>query len=217
MREFLFSIRSIDTQLSHFIGIYGKHIYFILFLIIFAKTAYIIFTFLPGDATLFASGTIAAIGQLDIRILLILFIVATLAGDTHNFLLGTLLKRSKGRQRKYSLTQLVPDKSIHKASQFLAKYGKLTIMFSRFVPLLSATVPFVCGFTGYRFKDFISPNFIGAMIWSIVWVLAGYGLGNLDWVSRHLFISLLVITILSFLAPIIAYVFKLFKNRTAVK
>ena len=61
LREALLSIRSIDTELHHFIGLYGKQIYILLFFVIFAKTAYIIFTFLPGDATLFASGTIAAI------------------------------------------------------------------------------------------------------------------------------------------------------------
>lgn len=217
MRETLLSIRSIDTELNHFIGLYGRQIYLILFLIIFAKTAYIIFTFLPGDATLFASGTIAAIGQLDIRLLLILFIVATLAGDSHNFLLGTLLKRAKGKKRKYSITRLVTDKSIHKASKFLAKYGKLSIMFSRFVPLLSATVPFVSGFTGYRFKDFFSYNLAGAAIWSVVWVLAGYGLGNVDWVSSHLFLSLIAITLFSFIPPISAFSFKLLKNKDAKK
>ena len=217
MRDVLLSIRSIDTELHHFIGLYGRQIYILLFLVIFAKTAYVIFTFLPGDATLFASGTIAAIGQLDIRLLLILFIVATFAGDSHNFLLGTLLKRAKGKKRKYSLSRLVPDKSIHKASKFLAEYGKLTIMFSRFIPLLSATVPFVSGFTGYPFKTFFSYNIMGAFIWTMVWVLAGYGLGNIDWVSSHLFVSLIAITLLSFIPPICAFMIKLLKNKEATE
>lgn len=217
LRDALLTIRSIDTELNHFIGLYGRQIYMILFLIIFAKTAFIIFTFLPGDATLFASGTIAAIGQLDIRLLLILFIVSTLAGDSHNFLLGTLLKRAKGKARKYSVSRLVPDKSVHKASSFLSKYGKLTIMFSRFIPLLSATVPFVSGFTSYRFKDFFYYNLVGAVIWSTIWVLAGYGLGNIDWVSSHLFLSLIAITLLSFIPPISAFTFKLLKNNEATQ
>ena len=97
--------------MHHFIALYGKQIYFILFLIIFAKTAYVVFTFLPGDATLFASGTIAAVGQLDIRILLILFFVSTIAGDVHNFYLGKLFKGLKGKQFRFSITRFIPEKA----------------------------------------------------------------------------------------------------------
>lgn len=214
MHDALLSIRSIDTELLHFIEVYGKQIYVLLFIVIFAKTAFIIFTFLPGDATLFASGTIAAIGQLDVNLLLLLFIFATLFGDSHNFLLGTLLKKFKGKNR---ITRLISDKSIHKASVFLSKYGKLTIMFSRFVPLLSATVPFVCGFTGYSFKDFFRYNLTGAIIWSFIWLLAGYGLGNFNWVSNHLSVSLLGITIFSFLPPLFAFIMKFIKSKAATK
>ena len=217
MRDALLSIRSVDTELHQFIGIYGKQIYILLFIVIFAKTAYVIFTFLPGDATLFASGTIAAIGHLDVNLLLLLFTFATIFGDSHNFLLGALFKKLAKKKRKLSLSRFISDKSIHKASLFLSKYGKLTIMFSRFVPLLSATVPFVCGFTGYQFKDFFRYNLTGAIIWSCIWVLAGYGLGNVNWVSNHLFISLLGITILSFLPPIFAFATKIIKNKTATK
>ena len=217
LRDFLLTIRSVDTDLNQFIGLYGKQIYILLFIVIFAKTAYIIFTFLPGDATLFASGTIAAIGQLDVNLLLLLFIIATIFGDSHNFLLGTWFKKLTGTKRKCSLSRFISDKSIQKASVFLSKYGKLTIMFSRFIPLLSATVPFVCGFTGYPFKDFVRYNLTGAIIWSCTWVFAGYGLGNINWVSNHLVISLLGITIFGFLPPIIALITKIIKNKTATK
>ena len=217
LRDFLLTIRSVDTDLHQFIGLYGKQIYILLFIVIFAKTAYIIFTFLPGDATLFASGTIAAIGQLDVNLLLLLFIIATIFGDSHNFLLGIWFKKLTGTKRKFPLSRFISDKSIHKASVFLSKYGKLTITFSRFIPLLSATVPFVCGFTGYPFKDFFRYNLTGAIIWSCLWVLAGYGLGNINWVSNHLVISLLGITIFSFLPPLIAFTTKIIKQKTATK
>lgn len=206
------SFHAFDSNLHHLMTMYGRQIYILLFLIIFAKTAYIIFTFLPGDATLFASGTIAAIGQLDIRILAVLFIVSTIAGDAHNFLLGHLLKRAKLKQRRFSITRLIPDRSLVKASQFLAKYGKLSIMFSRFIPLLSATVPFVSGLTGYRFRQFFIYNLAGAIIWSLLWVFAGYGLGNIDWVANHLSITLILITLATLLPAISAFVLKIIKH-----
>lgn len=214
MRELLLSFRSVDTQLHHFIALYGKQIYFILFLIIFAKTAYVVFTFLPGDATLFASGTIAAVGQLDIRILLILFFVSTIAGDVHNFYLGKLFKGLKGKQFRFSITRFIPEKAIHKASQFLDKYGKFTIILSRFIPLLAASVPFVSGFTSYRFKKFFSYNVFGAFLWTFVWVIGGYSLGNTVWVSQHVTLVLTTITILTYLPPISIFIYNLFRKST---
>lgn len=206
------SFHAFDSNLHHLITLYGRQIYILLFLIIFAKTAYIIFTFLPGDATLFASGTIAAIGQLDIRILAVLFVVSTVAGDAHNFFLGHLLKKAKLKQRRFSITRFIPDRSLVKASQFLAKYGKLSIMFSRFIPLLSATVPFVSGLTGYRFRQFFIYNLAGAILWSLLWVFAGYGLGNISWVANHLSITLLLITVATLLPAISAFVVKVIKH-----
>lgn len=206
------TLHSFDTNLHHLMTMYGRQLYILLFIIIFAKTAFIIFTFLPGDATLFASGTIAAVGQLDIRILAVLFIVSTVAGDAHNFLLGHLLKKAKLKQRKLSITRFIPDRSLQKASQFLTKYGKLSITFSRFIPLLSATIPFVSGLTGYRFRQFFSYNLTGAIIWSFIWVFAGYALGNVNWVANHLTITLILITAATLLPAASAFMMKILKS-----
>ncbi len=206
-------IQSIDTELNHYIALFGKQIYGILFLIIFAKTAFVVLTFLPGDATLFASGTIAAIGHLDFPFLLILFFIATVAGDAQNYFIGYILSLSSKKTNKFSPLNHISNKSIEKTNKFLMNYGKYAIMFSRFVPLLSTTLPFISGFTTYSFKRFITHNIVGALIWTIIWVGAGFLLGNIAWVEAHLFISLLGITIVSFVPPIIMFLIEYSKRK----
>ena len=70
-------LKTIDTELYRYIEEYGFVMYIVLFFIIYAKTAFVVLTFLPGDSTVFASGTIAATGHLNIWLLFLLFFLAT--------------------------------------------------------------------------------------------------------------------------------------------
>ena len=71
-----------------FVAAYGRWVYAILFLIIFAETGLVVTPFLPGDSLLFAAGALAATGALDIRLLLILLLVAAILGDAVNYAVG---------------------------------------------------------------------------------------------------------------------------------
>jgi len=59
-------ILHIDVHLSEIIANYNTWTYLILFLIVFCETGLVVTPFLPGDSLLFAAGTFAAIGALDI-------------------------------------------------------------------------------------------------------------------------------------------------------
>lgn len=216
MHNLFHLMQSIDIELNHYIALFGKQIYVILFILVFAKTAFVVLTFLPGDAILFASGTIAATGHLNFPFLLILFIIATVAGDAQNYFIGKMLGSSTNKTNKFSLLNYISKNSIEKTNKFLINYGKFAIMFSRFLPLLNTTLPFISGFTAYSFKRFITLNIVGAIFWTLIWVGAGYILGNLTWVEAHLFISLLIITIFSFIPPIIMFGIEYSKRKAAI-
>ena len=81
----------LNTNLALLVNQYGAWVYFALFLIIFAETGIVIAAILPGDSLLFAAGTIAAAGGLDIYILLPLLIAAALLGNTLNYWVGNQL------------------------------------------------------------------------------------------------------------------------------
>jgi len=85
---FIDFIIHLDTHLTDLVNQYGLLTYAVLFLIVFAETGFVITPFLPGDSLLFAAGAIAALGSLNIGLIIILLIIAAVLGDTVNYWIG---------------------------------------------------------------------------------------------------------------------------------
>ena len=49
-----------DRHLLEFVRAYGRWVYGLLFLIVFAETGFVVTPFLPGDSLLFAAGVLSA-------------------------------------------------------------------------------------------------------------------------------------------------------------
>src|SRR5215510_14127808 len=81
----------LDKHLADIIAQYGFWTYGFLFLVIFMETGFVVTPFLPGDSLLFAAGTFAAIGSMNIWLLLILLMIAAILGDTVNYSIGHYL------------------------------------------------------------------------------------------------------------------------------
>ena len=81
-------ILHIDQHLTALSAQYGMWIYAILFLIIFCETGLVATPFLPGDSLLFAAGGIAAVGEMNIHIMVLILLVAAILGDAVNFMIG---------------------------------------------------------------------------------------------------------------------------------
>ncbi len=203
MGQMIDVFRSLDTSLYYYLETYGTAIYVLLFLVIYCKTAFVILTFLPGDTTVFASGALAAIGKMDGWLLFIIFVAATVLGDSQNYLIGKWVGRMRLARNFFFV--FISERTIAKAKNFLMDYGKVAITFSRFVPLMRTSIPFVAGYTGYAYRSFAGYNCMGGFIWTIVWLGSGFILGNCQLVEENLFVSLLVISCIAFIPAIIGF------------
>ena len=81
----------LDEHMANIINQYGAWTYAILFLVVFMETGFVITPFLPGDSLLFAAGTFAALGSMNVWLLVVLLIIAAIAGDTVNYWIGHYL------------------------------------------------------------------------------------------------------------------------------
>lgn len=193
-------ILHIDQHLTQLAAQYGAWIYGILFLIIFCETGLVVTPFLPGDSLLFAAGGIAAIGEMNIHMMVLLLIAAAIIGDAVNFAVG-----------KYFGAKLFanPDSKIFKRSyldkthQFYAKYGGKTIIIARFVPIVRTFAPFVAGMANMHYGRFIRYNVIGAVLWVVLFSYAGYFFANIPVVKNNLGLVLGVIIVISVLPGVI--------------
>jgi len=186
-------ILHIDIHLSQIIRSYGLAAYIILFIIIFVETGLVFTPFLPGDSLLFAAGALAALGSLNIFILLILLALAAILGDTVNYWIGHFFGEKLVANPKVPINQ----NHIDETSKFFAKHGGKTIVLARFVPIVRTFAPFVAGLGQMSYAKFISYNFIGGIIWAAGVTLCGYFFGNVPFIKENFSVAVIVIVLIS--------------------
>lgn len=188
-------ILHIDTHLQNIIAAYGSLTYGILFLIIFAETGLVVVPFLPGDSLLFAAGAIAALGALDVRLLVVLFLGAAVSGDAVNYAVGHYIGPKAFAMKNGFLKQ----EHLERTRLFFERYGGKAIIIARFIPIIRTFAPFVAGVGGMSYGRFALFNVTGALLWVLPFTLGGYFFGNVPFVREHFSLFILAIIGLSIL------------------
>ena len=193
-------ILHIDQHLVHLSDQYGPWIYAILFVVIFCETGLVVTPFLPGDSLLFAAGGIAAIGGMNIHIMVLLLLTAAILGDAANFMIGKYFGQklfanpnSKIFRRSY----------LEKTHAFYEKHGGKTIIIARFVPIVRTFAPFVAGMGDMHYGTFIRYNIIGAVLWVLSFSYAGYFFANIPIVKNNLGLVMAAIIVISILPAVV--------------
>jgi len=181
----------LDEYLSQIISQYGVWTYALLFFVIFMETGFVVTPFLPGDSLLFAAGTFAALGSLNLYILIILLIIAAIGGDTVNYWFGHYLC-----DRAYS-SKWIKKEYIDKTHAFFEKHGGKTIFLARFVPIVRTFAPFVAGIGRMSYCYFITYNFVGGITWVLLFTLSGYFFGNIPFVRENFEFVIVAIILIS--------------------
>jgi len=196
----------LDKHLSTLIQTFGLWTYFILFLVIFLETGFVVTPFLPGDSLLFAAGTFAAVGTLDVFWLFFLLSAAAVLGDTANYWIGHFVGPKVFSKEK---TRFFKKEYLDKTHRFYEKYGAETIIIARFVPIVRTFAPFVAGIGRMSYWKFISYNVIGGIGWVAIFVFGGYFFGNIPFVRKNFSFVIIAIIIISVLPA----VFEFFRHR----
>jgi membrane-associated protein len=190
----------LDRHLSEIIQQYGVWTYLILFLIVFCETGLVVTPFLPGDSLLFAVGTFAAIGALDLWLAMALLTAAAILGDSVNYAIGARVGPRVFRQEG---GRFLNRKHLERTHDFYERYGAKTIVIARFVPIVRTFAPFVAGIGLMHYGRFLFYNVTGALLWILSLVLGGYLFGNIPIVRRNFSLVILAIIVLSILPGIV--------------
>lgn len=204
--ELLDFILHIDKHLSEFIVQYHNWVYLILFLIIFVETGLVVMPFLPGDSLLFVVGMFAAQGTLSIWWCLVLLLAAAVLGDACNYYIGKYVGHHMLRWKLFG-KQLVKPGHLEKTQVFYENHGSKTIIIARFVPLVRTFAPFVAGVGKMKYGTFLTFNLIGGLLWVFSLSLAGYFLGQVEFVYNNFEKVIFLIIILS-VSPVIFTILK---------
>jgi membrane-associated protein len=185
-----------DAMDTFLIGIVERNVimfYVVLFSIFFAETGLVFMTFLPGDSLLFVAGAVSALPQaqaqgLNVYLLMLIITIGAILGNTLNYAIGSWL----GHKVYDGSIKWIDKAALDKTHGFYEKYGGVTVMVSRFVPIVRSFAPLVAGASGMDYKKFQLYNVLGAVIWVVSLVYGGYLFGNVPVIRDNLGIILLV-------------------------
>ena len=190
----------LDRHLGEIIRDFGVWTYLILFVIVFCETGLVVTPILPGDSLLFAVGTFAALGALDLAVSLIMLSVAAVAGDSINYAIGYRVgpsvfrgERSRWLNREY----------LNRTHRFYERHGSKTIVIARFVPIVRTFAPFVAGIGRMTYSRFLTYNVAGGIAWIAIFVLGGYFFGSIPVVKRNFTVVIFAIIVISVLPAVI--------------
>jgi len=210
LKELVDIFLHLDKHLNDIILHYGALTYLILFLIVFAETGLVVTPFLPGDSLLFAAGTFAALGSMDVALLFLLLSVAAIIGDSLNYAFGKYLGPKIFEREKI---KFLKKEHLERTHAFYEKHGGKTIIIARFIPIIRTFAPFVAGIGSMTYSKFIAYNVIGGIAWVAIFVFGGYFFGNLPFVKNNFSIVIAAIIIISVLPGVFTY----FQNRKSNK
>ncbi len=193
-------ILHIDQHLQTLSAQYGVWIYAILFAIVFCETGLVVTPFLPGDSLLFAAGAIAALGNMNIHLMVAILLAAAILGDAVNFIIGKYFGEKLFTNPN---SKFFKQEYLDKTHKFYEKYGGKTIILARFVPIVRTFAPFVAGMGKMDYAQFVKYNIIGAVLWVCLLAYAGYFFGDLPFVKNNFGIVVLGIIAVSVLPMII--------------
>lgn len=212
IRELVDFVLHLDRHLNALIATYQAWTYLILFAVVFCETGLVITPFLPGDSLIFATGALAAVTGSPLRVhwLFLVLAAAAILGDTVNYWIGHAIGPKIFQQRK---VRFLKKEYLDKTHAFYEKYGGITIILARFIPIIRTFAPFVAGIGRMTYWRFIAYNVIGGVAWVAIFLFGGYFFGNLPVVRKNFTVVIVAIIFISVLPGLIEYLRQRRKNK----
>jgi len=209
-------IVNLDKHLAGALQQYGLWVYPLLFLIVFCETGLVVTPFLPGDSLLFIAGALTAAGsgadQLNLFMLDVLLIAAAVLGNTTNYWIGRYFGP---RVFGWENSRFFNRRAFDKAHAFYERRGGITIVITRFLPILRTFAPFVAGVAQMTHARFQAYNVFGGALWVLSLTLAGYLFGNIPSVKSNLTLIILALIIVPGLPALVVAIRTWYEQRRA--
>jgi membrane-associated protein len=175
----------------------------LLLFVIFAETGLFFGFFLPGDNLILIAGIIAAthpdwLYNLPYPVVALLMILSAILGNSVGYWFGKKLGHSIFEKKD---TFLFKKKHVIQTKQFYDKYGAITLIIGRFLPVVRTFAPILAGVIKVSPQKFLIYNIVGAVLWIGSLGTVAYYLGTYyaEWIEKnigYIFIALIIITAL---------------------
>jgi membrane-associated protein len=164
--------------------------------IVFAETGLLVGFLLPGDTLLVISGLLTHTSNIfgvNIWVVSLLIGLAAFVGGEVGYYIG-----HKGGPAVFERKEsgLFSVKNVERTNAFFERFGGLTIILARFVPIVRTFAPVAAGIGHMNKWKYTLYNFIGAVMWGFGLTMFGYLLGFIppvaEFVENYIDLILLV-------------------------
>lgn len=193
-------ITNFDAHLPELVAMHAGLVYLLVFTVVFLQIGVLPLFFLPGNPFLFVCGAVWAASQLNIVLLLLTLLLATLLGHLCAYWLGKHI----GQVMFLRYLKWPDQAALDKTRAFYDLHGEKGFLFSLFLPVIRTLAPFLAGVTNMHRVKFVRSASMGAVIWVLTCVLTGYFFGNIPAVNQHL----LLVSLLGLALVVLAVLLK---------
>jgi len=179
--------------------------------IIWAETALLVGFILPGDTLLLITGIFAFTPGIGVPIWVacLAIAVAAFVGGEIGYLIG-----HKGGPALFERKEsgLFSIENVKRTNAFFHRFGALTVIVARFVPVVRTMTPVMAGVGHMPYRKYTLYNAIGALLWGAGLTFAGWALVAIapplaDFVKEYIDI-ILIIAVLTAVVPVLWHYFR---------
>jgi membrane-associated protein len=138
----------------------------------FLETGAFVGLIAPGETAVVLGGVVAAHGEVEFALILVLVWIAAAAGDLASFWLGRRLGRRFLVAHGPRIGVTAPR--LDRVDSFFDRHGAKAILVGRFVGIIRAVAPFLAGASGMRVRNFVPWSLLGTAAWATAFTLVGY-------------------------------------------
>lgn len=166
---------------------------------IFAETGLLVGIMFPGDSLIFSFGILAAVGKMSFLGTIVVTAIASFLGYELAYFLGKKYGTKFFEKKNYGL---ISTKSMERAEKYFTRFGAMTLLFARFIPVIRSVAGPMAGIAKMKRKTFIVYNAIGAILWPIAVAGIGYFFGEyVPNPDRYIMPIIVVVIGLSVISP----------------
>jgi membrane-associated protein len=162
----------LEAALTDLSATLGPWTYLLVAGLAFLETGAFVGLIAPGETAIVLGGVVAAQGDVNLAVMLLLAWLAAALGDLLSFALGRRLGRRFLLERGPRLGITPPR--LERVEGFFARHGAKAILAGRFVGIVRAVAPFLAGASGMRLRAFVPWSLIGTAAWATTFTLVGF-------------------------------------------
>lgn len=174
-----------------------------IFLLMAVESSFIPF---PSEVVLIPAGYLAAKGEMNMALVMVMAVLGSLTGALVNYYLAQWLGLAV--LRRFGRYVFISEATLEKLERFFEAHGPVSTFSGRLIPGIRQLISIPAGLARMRMLPFLGYTALGAGLWSLLLVLLGYFIGENETLV-HDYLKEITLGVLAFvLLLLVTYVYR---------